>query len=220
MTPVATFDWDAIARTTLACEPFAWGTVTDSVAGPELRQQLADEFPTEGFVLTERAGGTGAGKGYRTWNLSLVQDGEPQEGMGRLTPLWREAVTSLLHDDYRAAVAAATGRDLETCTLEVRAVRYGPGSWIDPHTDRADKLVTQTWYFNGGWQPQWSGALRILRSPSADDVAAEVLPGLAESVLLVPSAHSWHTVMPVADEAPDFRQVLLVHFTAPAGDAR
>lgn len=213
MTTTAVLDWDAIARTEVAREPFGWGLVTDSVPRAAAQRLLAAEFPTEGFVLTERTGGTEGGKGYRTWNLSLVQDGVPvPEGMRRLTPLWSSLVESLLSDVYRSAVAEATGQDLDGCELEVRAVRYGAGSWIDPHTDRADKIVTQTWYFNENWRPEWSGTLRILHSPSADDVAAEVLPGLTASVLLVPSPQSWHAVTPVADEAEQDRHVLLVHF--------
>ncbi|MFF0447651.1 2OG-Fe(II) oxygenase [Streptomyces sp. NPDC004609] len=215
MTTTSALDWEAIARTTMADDPFAWGLVGDSVPGAATRRALAAEFPSEGFTLTERAQGTGAGKGYRTWNLSLVQDAVlVPDGMRRLTPLWHALVESLLDEPYRSAVAEATGQDLAGCALEVRAVRYGPGSWIDPHTDRADKVVTQTWYFNDGWRPDWSGALRILRSPSEDDVAAEVLPGLTDSVLLVPSPHSWHTVMPVTDRAEQHRHVLLVHFVS------
>ncbi|MEU6298705.1 2OG-Fe(II) oxygenase [Streptomyces erythrochromogenes] len=215
MTTTAVLDRGAIARTAIARDPFAWGLVADSVPEEPVRRRLATEFPEEGFVLTERPGGTAAGKGYRTWNLTLVRDGVPvAEGMHRLTPLWRKLVASLLGDGYRAAVAEATGRELGGCALEVRAVRYGAGSWIDPHTDRADKVVTQTWYFNEGWRSEWGGALRILRSPTADDVAAEVLPGLADSVLLVPSPDSWHTVMPVADVAEQDRRVLLVHFVS------
>lgn len=215
MTTTAVLDWDAIARTKMAHDPFVWGLVTNSVLEAETRWLLAREFPTEGFVLTERAGGTSAGKGYHTWNLSLVQDGVPvATGMGRLTRLWHDLVESLLGDAYRTAVAEATGQNLDGCALEVRAVRYGSGSWIDPHTDRADKIVTQTWYFNEGWRQEWSGALRMLRSPSVDDIAAEVLPGLTDSVLLVPSPHSWHTVMPVADQAEQDRHVLLVHFVS------
>ncbi|MGA5562899.1 2OG-Fe(II) oxygenase [Streptomyces platensis] len=215
MTAAAVLDRDAIARTTLAHEPFVWGLVADSLPGESARRRLAAEFPAEGFVLTERAGGTAAGKGYRTWNLTLVQGSVPlPAGMRRLTPLWQGLVMSLLDDGYRTAVTEATGRNLDGCALEIRAVRYGSGSWIDPHTDRADKVVTQTWYFNEGWRPEWRGALRILRSPAVDDVAAEVLPGLTDSVLLVPSPDSWHTVMPVADGAEQDRRVLLVHFVS------
>ncbi|MER5717424.1 2OG-Fe(II) oxygenase [Streptomyces sp. NPDC002132] len=215
MTATAVLDRDAIARTAMARDPFVWGLVADSVPGAPTRRRLAEEFPAEGFVLTERAGGTAAGKGYRTWNLPLVQGGVAvPDGMRRLTGLWQSFVASLLDDGYRTAVAEATGRDLDGCALEVRAVRYGSGSWIDPHTDRADKVVTQTWYFNEGWRPEWSGALRILRSPAVDDVAAEVMPGLTDSVLLVPSPDSWHTVMPVAGGAEQDRRVLLVHFVS------
>lgn len=215
MTAGTVLDRTAIARTVMARTPFSWALVAESVPGEPERRRLAAEFPDEGFALTERAGGTAAGKGYRTSNLTLVRNGEPvPEAVSRLTPLWQGLLGALLDDGYRTAVAEATGRDLRGCALEIRAVRYGPGAWIDPHTDRADKIVTQTWYFNEGWRPEWSGALRILRSPDADDVAAEVLPGLTDSVLLVPSPDSWHTVMPVSERAEQDRRVLLVHFVS------
>lgn len=210
----APFDYGALARTEPAAEPFRWALVRGMLPGA-LGSRLAEEFPTEGFTLTERATGTGA-KGYRTRNLGLVARSEPDPAaLALLTPRWRAVVAALLSAEYRAAVSALSGRDLTGCTVEARAVRYGAGSWIDPHTDRADKAVTQTWYFNSGWRPEWGGALRILAGPSEDQVVRQVRPDLGESVVLVPSAASWHSVAPVAAQARQERQTLLVHFVRP-----
>ena len=208
-------DWDAIRRARLASEPFAWAVVRDAFPTREARRRLEEEFPTDGFIRTERVSGTPGRKGYRTDNLPLVEAGQQvKAGVRRLSPAWRALIEGLLSDAYRSAVADLTGRRLDGCALEVRAVRYGPGSWIDPHTDRADKVVTQTWYFNSGWLPQWRGALRILNSPAEDDVADEVYPQLGESVVLLPSERSWHAVTPVADTATQDRLTLLAHFVA------
>ncbi|MET7293879.1 2OG-Fe(II) oxygenase [Streptomyces griseoloalbus] len=210
----APFDYDALARTEPATDPFRWALVRGMLPGA-VGTRLAEEFPTEGFTLTERATGTG-GKGYSTRNLKLVERSEPvPAALALLTPRWRAVVDALLSPRYRAAVAALSGRDLTGCTVEARAVRYGAGSWIDPHTDRADKAVTQTWYFNSGWLPEWGGALCILAGPNGDEVVRQVRPDLGESVVLVPSEASWHSVAAVTDEARQERQTLLVHFVRP-----
>lgn len=209
-------DWGAIERARLATSPFRWAVMSGLLPESDARR-LEEEFPAEGFTLTERPSGTAGGKGYRTRNLKLVDASEPvPDNVARLSRSWRALLDGLLSDEYRAALTALTGWPLDDCTLEVRAVRYGAGSWIDPHTDRADKAVTQTWYFNSGWRRDWEGALRILAGPSEESVVEEVLPRLGDSVVLVPSRTSWHSVAAVADTATDDRRTLLVHFVRPA----
>lgn len=212
-------DWAAISRKRLHDYPYKWGLIDEVFPDRRVLDSLESEFPGVGFRLTERPSAKLGAKGYRSHNLPLVQAGVPvPDKVRQLTPLWTAFVSELRSPAYRRAVAALTGRRLDRCTLEIRAVRYGPGSWIDPHTDRTDKVVTQIWYFNSSWPPRRAGVLRILRSASAHDVAAEVRPRLGASVVLVPSDRSWHAVTPVADDSPEDRRTLLVHFVA--GEAK
>ncbi|MFF4591174.1 hypothetical protein [Streptomyces sp. NPDC001388] len=90
---------------------------------------------------------------------------------------------------------------------EIRAVRYVRGAWMDPHTDRADKLVTRTWYFNDPWPPTNHGQFLVLRSPDVDDVETEVLPPVGESIVLCPSDRSCTPSHPWRAEAADDRKV-------------
>ncbi|MFE3738130.1 2OG-Fe(II) oxygenase [Streptomyces sp. NPDC059134] len=213
-------DLPALRRAELTEHPYRWAELPATLCGApgETALRLEEEFPTRGFLLTERTG-AGSEKTYRTRNLPLIERGRPVAGsLSALSPLWRRLVDELASPDYRAAVAEATGRPLGRCLIEARAVRYGPGYWIAPHTDRADKVVTQLWYFNSEWPARWRGTLRILGSPSADDVRAEVAPRRGSSVLLVRSADSWHSVTPVSPAAAQDRRTLLVHFVDPLAD--
>ncbi|MFI6697612.1 2OG-Fe(II) oxygenase [Streptomyces sp. NPDC050509] len=218
----AVLDLPALRRAELTERPYRWAELPGTLRGApgETARKLEEEFPTQGFRLTERTGADSE-KTYRTRNLPLIEQGRPvADSLPSLSPLWRRLVGELASPDYRAAVAEATGRPLDRCVIEARAVRYGPGYWIAPHTDRADKVVTQLWYFNSEWPARWQGTLRILGSPAADDVRAEIAPRQGSSVLLVRSADSWHSVTPVSPAASQDRRTLLVHFVDPtAGTA-
>lgn len=207
--------WDTLRRSRPVGEPFDWRTVSGMFPA-ELLATLEAEFPRGGFTLSERPDGIPGTKGYRTYNLPLVHDDAPlSDNLARLSPTWCDLVGELRSETYRSAVEQATGRDLTGCLLQIRAIRYAPGCWISPHTDRADKIATQTWYFNSGWRPDWRGELVVLNSPGMDDVADSVLPDSGESVLLCPSERSWHAVVPVAEHAAEDRRTLLAHFVAP-----
>ncbi|AUG78261.1 Putative Hydroxylase [Kitasatospora sp. MMS16-BH015] len=206
-------DFAALRSAALHDAPFAWGTV-HGMLGPELLDRLVEEFPAEGFTRTERVSLRPGEKGYRTDNLTLVHDSRPDpEALRRLTPSWRELVESLASPEYRAAVGELTGRDVSAAALEIRAVRYPAGAWIDPHTDRLDKLVTQTWYFNAHWPEEHAGHFLVLGSADVADVRRRVLPRAGESIVMCPSEFSWHAVSPVADSVVEDRKVLLLHLT-------
>jgi hypothetical protein len=208
----AVVDLQALGRCTARRDPFHWAVLHDSFGDPRTAADLAAEFPATGYTL--RTGDSATGKGYSTYNLTLADRGVPSAAARRLTPRWRSLVDTLLGDDYRAQLARVMDADLDACTAHLRAVRYPQQGWIDPHTDRADKAVTQIWYLNPGWRPEWAGTLRLLRSSDPEDVAADVRPALGTSVLMRPSPHSWHCVTPVASGAPD-RLTLLLHFVRP-----
>ncbi|MFJ9378734.1 2OG-Fe(II) oxygenase [Streptomyces sp. NPDC101455] len=213
--PSPTVDLDALAGAPLTSSPFVWGTVRDSLCASALARLVA-EFPQTGFTRTERRGAGPGQKGYRTDNLSLVRSGEAvAEGFARLTPLWRDLVTALMSAAYREAAGKLIAKNLSRAVPEIRAVRYSAGAWIDPHTDRTDKLLTQTWYFNDTWPAAHAGQFLVLHSPDMGDVEREVLPLAGESIVLCPSERSWHAVAPVSDSVTEDRKVLLLHLTAP-----
>jgi hypothetical protein len=165
---------------------------------PGFAQALADSFPRHGFSADERATGD---KPYRFRSRPIfplvAADDQPA-----LPEPWRRLVHGLIDQRYRHALSKLTSVDLDDAAQELTLWRYDPGCWLAPHRDKPGKLVSHVIYFNRGWDESWGGALRLLRSPQIDDVAAEVAPRLGTSAVLVRSEDSWHAVAPVRASAP------------------
>lgn len=206
-------DLAAIGRSRIHRDPFSWMHATGLFDVRDGRA-LRDAFPAAGMADTRRL--TGPGKRYRMASRTLFADGA-EHPVDDLDPRWRALLAELLEPAYRDALSELTGVDVTRCAREVRACRYEPSCWLDPHTDRPEKKLTQVLYFNEPWEPAWGGALRILRSSDADDVAYEAAPVLGTAVVLVRSERSWHAVAPVAPGVERARMSLLVHLTAPDG---
>jgi Rps23 Pro-64 3,4-dihydroxylase Tpa1-like proline 4-hydroxylase len=83
----------------------------------------------------------------------------------------------------------------------------------------ASKIVTQVFYFNVGWDPDWGGCLRILGSREPEDLIAELPPRLGSSSILVRSDSSWHSVTPVSGSAPAARLSLIVTWFVPGAES-
>jgi SM-20-related protein len=207
-------DFGAIRGGTLRHDPHQYAVVRGSFASAQVARQLHAEFPRDNFSFTERAGDTpGPGKRYRTYNYQLMLDSQRDEArIAALTPLWRRLADEVSGPFYRAALATLTGQDLSGLRQEIRLTRYTPGCWIEPHTDRPDKVVTHLLYFNEPWQEDWLGEFRVLRSADMEDAADRVLPRLGTSVVMVRSENSWHGVPPVQADSAEDRMTMLVHF--------
>jgi Rps23 Pro-64 3,4-dihydroxylase Tpa1-like proline 4-hydroxylase len=99
--------------------------------------------------------------------------------------------------------------------MEINVVHYGPGAWLGPHVDLKEKVVTHVLYFNEAWDPQLGGCLNILKSSDPGDVHATIPPVVGNSVLLVRSNHSWHSVSRVAAQCQTSRRSVNVIFHLP-----
>ncbi|MGW7574931.1 2OG-Fe(II) oxygenase [Streptomyces sp. NPDC054765] len=204
----------AIDSAPLSTEPYPHAVLHDSFAGEQ--DALVGEFPTEGFHYDVRDSAEAGRKRYRTYNYQLIKFGVPdRQNIGQLSRRWQLLLDDLSSTAYRTAVSAATATDLTGTVLDVRLVRYAEGCWIEPHVDRPDKVVTHLFYLNATWRPQWSGALRVLRSADIDDWSDEVFPLAGTSVLMVRTERAWHAVPPVTGAGPHDRKTLLVHFVRP-----
>ena len=82
-------------------------------------------------------------------------------------------------------------------------------------TRPAQKLATHVVYFNSTWNQADGGRLRILRSADTEDVAAELLPIVGNSVVIVRSENSWHCVSRVVNHAASSRRSVTVTFYRP-----
>lgn len=205
-------DQQAIRGAPLRRTPYRYAVLAESFTDPVVTRRLGEEFPRQGFALTERTRAEPGQKRYRTFDHQLVRHDRPYTAhLAALSPLWRRLVTELRGPGYRAALASLVPAPPDGLALEVRLTRYGPGCWIEPHTDRADKVVTQLFYFNTGWQPAWHGDFRVLNGPDIEDVAEQVRPARGTSLIMIRSDRSWHGVPPVSEDCPQDRLTLLVH---------
>jgi SM-20-related protein len=208
-------DLDRFRTAVLHADPYEFAVVLESFADDKVANQLREEFPTAGFSLSERLElAPRQNKRYRSYNYQLILDGVRDEArIAALTPLWRQVAGEVSSSAYRDALTELTGRDLFPTVMEARLVRYSPGCWIEPHTDRSDKVATHLWYFNRPWEREWLGELRVLRSAEMNDFAMRVFPDLGTSVVMVRSDRAYHAVPPVAAHCPADRMTMLVHFS-------
>jgi Rps23 Pro-64 3,4-dihydroxylase Tpa1-like proline 4-hydroxylase len=108
-----------------------------------------------------------------------------------------------------------TGCDLTRAPMEVNVFHYGPGAQLGPHPDLPDKIVTHVLYFNRSWNPADGGCLSILRSANPLDLAAEIVPVVGNSAIIVRSDKSWHAVSRVVSDSASSRRSVTVTFYRP-----
>lgn len=217
-------DLTRIEQQKLSTEPFDWAFV-DGLFSPADAEALATTYPRDHFKTVKGYDGE---KGYEYEARSLIAMGAsvPSYVEG-LSPAWQQLARALLSRDYRAAMTKLTGCNLLGAAIEVNVFHYTPGSWLGPHLDLKDKLVTHVLYFNQSWNMADGGCLTILRSADMADVVAEVAPIIGNSSVLVRSEKSWHAVSRVVDGCRRSRRSVTVTFYRPgalstmwpAGDA-
>ena len=201
-----------ITQQKMATEPYQW-VLIDQLFTSEDAALLAASFPRDKF---KKVKGYDGEKGYEYMSRSLVHMGAavPSHAEG-LSPTWRALAGDLLSTEYRAALSQITGLHLTKALLEVNAVHYGPGAFMGPHVDLKQKMMTHVLYFNKSWDPQHGGCINILRSSDPADILAEILPVVGNSVLLVRSKKSWHSVSRVAEDCQTSRRSVNVIFHLP-----
>ena len=201
-----------IAAHEMETEPYQWAFI-DELFCREAAVALASSFPTDKF---KRVKGYDGEKGYEYISRSLVHMGAsvPSHVEG-LSPVWKALASDLLSPEYRSALAQISGRDLTAALMEVNVVQYGPGAFMGPHLDLKEKMVTHVLYFNEVWDPQQGGCINILKSSNPDDVLAEIPPVVGNSVLLVRSNQSWHSVSRVSRDCRRSRRSVNVIFHLP-----
>jgi SM-20-related protein len=207
--PPPMIDFGAIAATPIEREPFQWALV-DRALDPARAAGLIDTFPLDDFWRLSHDDGE---KSYTYAARPLVILGHDRPA--NLSPLpdpWQELMGDLLSPEYRAALSGYLGEAMDDAPMEAAVWRWDRSAELGPHLDMADKIVTQVFYLNAGWNPWWGGCLRILRSQDENDLAAELPPILGTSSILVRSERSWHSVSPVASPPVPRRSVIVTWF--------
>lgn len=205
-------DLGSIAGAEMRTSPYRWSLVGPLFA-PETARRLAGTFPLD---EAERRDGTDGRRSWRYRVRCLLPMGRstpvrPQA----LDPVWRWFADELAGPEYRRVLSEITGIDLGPLHLEANLFSYEAGAFQEPHPDLPEKVVTHVMWFNEDWKRDGGGCLRILRSKDPEDIAQELLPSLGWSALFVRSPHSWHSVTPVSESAPEERRALVATFHRP-----
>lgn len=207
-------DLPALRGTRLRTAPWRWGVVV-----PVFRtglEELVAGFPEAGFTRHSR---TDDEKPYVMYSRPLIRRGAGAAEPGDdLAPAWVRLAGEIRHPSYLEALGAMCGRDLGGLELEATFWRYEAGCWLAPHPDKPEKVVSQLFYFNPRWEPDWGGVLRILRSSTMDDVDTEVAPVAGSAVVIVRSAGSWHAVTAVTSAEAPARRSLQIAFYEPSAE--
>jgi Rps23 Pro-64 3,4-dihydroxylase Tpa1-like proline 4-hydroxylase len=198
----------AVCAGKLATHPYGWARV-DRLFSIEDGAALSTTFPRDRFKIVR---GDDGEKGYAYHARGLVSMDGQIVHPDRLAPHWLRLARDLLSPEYRDAMSTLTGIDLRALRLEANAFHYGPGAWLGPHLDLADKIVTHVLYFNGSWDPADGGCFSVLRSGNIGDVEALIAPVIGSSVVLVRSDRSWHAVPRVDASCNESRRSVTVTF--------
>ncbi|GAA6619159.1 2OG-Fe(II) oxygenase [Scytonema sp. NUACC26] len=199
-------DFNAITQARMQEIPYRWAFL-ENLFPEKYCLELANSYPQEGlerFQIGERS--------IFPRRVIIDETKDVIESPYKLNNCWQELVDDLRTSVYRAALGELTGLNLMDDLMYIYFFRFDPEDSINPHPDASSISMVQLFYFNQEWDTNWGGCLRILKDDRADSVFQEIPPLLNTSVILVRSENSWHTVTPVASDAPQSRRVLKVAF--------
>lgn len=199
---------DLIHSSCMNENPFRWIHLRDFLSSKNAHE-LGRTFPVN--RLRESVGREGH---YHLYDMTLVDQDEILPDTFELSPIWRDLVQELVSLEYKKAIQELTCTNLDSCELKVRLCEYQTGNWMLPHTDKADRVVTQIIYLSEGWKPEWGGSLDILNSMDGEDIVYRVYPIFSSTVLFVRSDVSYHAVAPVSKLAPVTRKTILIQYIA------
>ncbi len=198
-----------IEQRTLETAPYEWAFVGGLFAEPDATALMAT-FPRDHFKTIRDHDGE---KGYEYEARALISmGGNAPAYVNSLSAAWRQIACDLLSPEYRRAVGKLAARDVASAPIEVNVFHYGPGAWLGPHVDLRDKILSHIFYFNESWNESDGGSLSILRSSNMTDKAADVMPIVGNSAVIVRSDKSWHAVTPVARGCRRSRRSMTVTF--------
>jgi Rps23 Pro-64 3,4-dihydroxylase Tpa1-like proline 4-hydroxylase len=205
-------DLNRIDRAILATEPWNWVFIDDLFA-PGDAGELARNFPRDRY---KTVAGYDGEKGYEYEAREFIGMGASTASHAdALAPAWQRLARDLLSPAYRESVSLLVSLDVTSLPVEVNTFHYGPGSWLGPHVDLKDKLVTHVLYFNEVWNPGEGGCLAILAAPEESARVRTIAPLVGNSALLVRSDGSWHEVSRVAPGCTRSRRSMTVTFYRP-----
>lgn len=198
---------DQIENAPLLEQPFSF-SIIDQIIKPEYKQLLIKNFPDHGFQVASKSGEE---KDYHMYHREYFGIGEEQVSNG-LDEIWHLLFEELKSKDYISSMSKLVKRDLFSCNIGASFWYYDSASFLVPHTDKLEKIATHLIYLNEEWDTSLGGNLNLLNSCQREDVYRSVVPIIENSVVLVTSKDSWHSVEPVTKGLNHRRKSLQIVF--------
>lgn len=194
------------SEVTIESRPFRWAKVQRFLSSDHARE-LRRSFPHDLPVSRRQEG---SDKTYVVASTKLRRaDGARQAP----SAIWNHLIDSACEQHYRNLLGAIADKDLSSSFVEIEINSYGAGGFMSAHTDRAPKVLTHIIYLNSVWPEHWGGELEILSSSDSRPFQ-KVTPVWPNSVILLRSDESWHSVRSVSPQATDPRLTIQITFWA------
>lgn len=183
---------DAFERAVFHREPWSWGVLNDLVdrddAGRIRAEILGLDFHG---VSAERAD-----KRYRMQLFEVASDYDERTRLGDL-------LADIRSDAYVGALERYAGAELVGRRRSINIWRYSKEDYLSAHLDKPEKYLTQLFYFNEDWPPEYGGSLNVLAGSDESSVVASIVPQYRNSAVIVTDDRSWHSVSPVSVEGAE-----------------
>lgn len=187
--------------------PYYWG-LQNNLIQPAIQSQLVAEYPTAGFTRASRL--EGSGKHYQFEVLNLIHQNHHCDALQTLSPIWNQFIKELGSEYYLKQLSHYVEQEFNNIRIDIGMFRFYENDWVEIHTDREDKILTQLFYFNETWENDWGGELYILPEQHLNSILAKVEPHITHSAIIVRSDDAWHYVSPVTQKAINPRLSLQV----------
>lgn len=169
--------------------PFNWINITNLFTDGN---SLVDSYPTDSYrniMVNSKE------RQYDYDVRAIVRlNSKVVENRNLLDPHWQKFADYVISDKYRQFVEGITGIRTANLPIEVNLFKYSKNCFMDAHQDLNTKVITQVVYFNKDWQFDNGGCLNILNSKDVNDVHKRILPVIGNSVIIIRSENSWHSV--------------------------
>lgn len=201
----------SLKKTSINEYPYKWAFINNLFTAQQLNS-LSLSFPNDDENFKNVNGYDGE-KGfiYKVRPLVHINNTEPYCSEN-LSEEWKNLSKVLISKEYRDVISNLTNINLSDSDIEINAFHYTPGSWMGPHLDIKEKIVTHVLYFNEEWDLQDGGNFSVLRSNDMSDAIVSITPIVGNSVLLVRSKTSWHAVTKVQESCVRIRKNIIVNF--------
>ncbi|MEM9546932.1 MAG: 2OG-Fe(II) oxygenase family protein [Bacteroidota bacterium] len=199
----------AIEKASFRTYPYKLGTI-EHVVHKSYQKQLLARFPESNFTRVVKST---QDKSYEMNIRPILKPGSNAiVSASQLDSLWIQLIEELKSAEYRNLISTITGISLDDCEVEVNLWKYTNGSNLSVHKDKDEKVVTHLIYMNDIWKDSWGGHFCIHTEKSQESICEKILPVVDNSLILITTNNSWHSVAAVKPEAHSPRKGLQIIF--------